>query len=300
MTYCDILIPGYYFCDLIFTEIPGFPTLGHELYTGSLNIVPGGCLNTVAALRRLNVDVGWVTVLGSDMFSAFAATWITRENIRPDWIEHIDQPIQRVTVALSYPQDRAFVTYMDAPPDLLARTLALVQTRACQHLHFTNLSVDPLVVDIMNVCRDAGIPVSMDCQHRPFTLATPLLIDVLRGANIFMPNADEAQRLTETDNIHAAAEILRQFVPLLIIKDGANGSHAWRDGEYIHAPALSVSPIDTTGAGDVFNAGFLAAWRRGLDLADCLKWGNIAGGLSTLGYGGAEPAPTLELLQTHL
>lgn len=300
MARCDILIPGHYFCDLIFTGIPDFPALGQELYTKHLNIVPGGCLNTITALRRLQTDVGWLGVLGTDMFSRFISDWVAREDIRQEWLLNAGEPFQRVTVALSYPDDRAFVTYVDQPPSLLTQVLHAIHTGACAHLHFTNLTLDPLLPEVLLACRAAGITVSMDCQHRPYTLKTPLLVDVLGRLDMFMPNAKEAQSLTGTGSVNEAARVLREFTPLVVIKDGANGAHVWQNDTYIYAPALALTPVDTTGAGDVFNAGFLAAWRAGHDLDMCMKWGNIAGGLSTLGYGGAAPSPTLETLQTFL
>ena len=76
---CEILIPGHYYCDLIFTGIPGFPALGTEIFTQSLKVVPGGCLNSVTALTRLGVDVGWMGELGNDPFSHVIEAWIERD-----------------------------------------------------------------------------------------------------------------------------------------------------------------------------------------------------------------------------
>ena len=69
----DILIPGHYFCDIIFTGIPGFPALGTELFTKEVTVVPGGVMNTVVGLTRLGVRVAWLSTLGDDFFSLFAA-----------------------------------------------------------------------------------------------------------------------------------------------------------------------------------------------------------------------------------
>ena len=300
MRRCDILIPGHYFCDLIFTGIPGLPALGTELYTERLVVTPGGCLNTVTALRRLGVDVGWMGVLGNDPFSLIIDKWVAKEGIERNWIASIDEPLQRVTVALSYPVDRAFVTYIDISPDLLNRAFQAVEVEECAHLHFTGLLIDPRVPDLLRACHARGISVSMDCQHRPVTLAQPLVREIISLLDIFMPNAGEAQQLTETASINDAAQWLRELVPLLVIKDGERGALAWQGDLSIQVPALRVNVVDTTGAGDVFNAGFLAAYRAHADLHTCLRWGNICGGLSTTGYGGGSAAPTRAVVESYL
>lgn len=300
MTHCDILIPGNYFCDLIFTGLPDFPALGTEMYAQNLTVVPGGCLNTVVALRRLGINVGWMGTLGTDIFSRYVGDWLANEGVSLDWVLRRDEPFQRVTVALSYPHERAFVSYIDPPPELISHATAAVRARECSHVHFTGLAIGEVVIALLDDARAAGITASMDCQHRPYTLDEPRVQEVLKRLTIFMPNAVEARTLTgETDLDRAAAALLR-FVPMLVIKDGANGAIAWQNGEKISSIPMNVTPLDTTGAGDVFNAGFLAAIRAGHDLSTCMRWGNVCGGISTTGYGGVSTAPTLDQLQTHL
>ena len=300
MKHCDILIPDHYFCDLIFSGIPGFPALGTELFTEKLTIVPGGCLNTITALERLGVHTGWMGTLGSDPFSRVADDWVTQEGIDRAWLTMLAMPFPRVTVALSYPADRAFVTYIDPEPDLLAGVRAAIAAGECDHLHFPGLVIDPALPDLLNLCKAHKVRVSMDCQHRDHTLADPLVRDILSKLDIFIPNASEAMRLTGTTSLDDAAQRLRELVPLLVIKDGANGAQAWEKDQHYHVPALTVEVVDSTGAGDVFNAGFLAAYRAGEDLPTCLRWGNVCGGLSITGYGGAPSAPTRAAVEAIL
>jgi sugar/nucleoside kinase (ribokinase family) len=201
---------------------------------------------------------------------------------------------------MSYPNDRAFVTYIDPSPDLLDKVRAAVEADECAHLHFTGLRVDERMPGLLRACRQRGITVTMDCQHRPETLDDPLVREMISLVDVFMPNADEAMNLTRTQDVDSAARALRGVVPLLLIKQGERGVQAWRGDEHYFVPSMKIEVIDTTGAGDVFNAGFLAAYRAGIDLPTCLRWGNICGGLSTTGYGGASAAPTREIVQAHL
>ncbi|PJF41315.1 MAG: sugar kinase, partial [Candidatus Thermofonsia Clade 1 bacterium] len=139
----------------------------------------------------------------------------------------------------------------------------------------------------MEACRERGIPVSMDCQYREgITLQTEGVRAALERLDIFMPNRREARQLTGCEDIHEMLAALAVLVPLVVIKDGANGAYARQSETVYHAPALSLPHIvDTTGSGDVFNAGFLAALMAGKDVPEALQWGNFCGGMATQAYG---------------
>lgn len=294
MQHYDILIPGSYFCDVIFTDLPRFPSFGTEIYCGGLNVVLGGALNTVVALHRLGVNVGWSGAIGTDFFSRFVLEELEREGIPTDLVQRVDAPLRRLTVALSAPEERAFVTYVDPAPSRAELAEQALHTTHFSRLHFTSLEWRPEILPVLETCRERGIPVSMDCQYREgVTLETEGVRATLERLDIFMPNLREARQLTGCEDVQEALAILAALVPLVVIKDGANGAYA-RQGERVyHAPALSLPRIvDTTGSGDVFNAGFLAALMAGKDVPEALQWGNFCGGMATQAYGGASGAPT--------
>lgn len=294
---CDILLPGNYFCDLIFTGLLQFPELGREIYTDNLTVTVGGALNTVIGLRRMGVNVGWIGQVGSDFFSRFILETLERENVDQRMITRLDKPFQRATVALSYPHERAFISYIDPAPTPVEMVFDWLDRVRFRHLHFTSFQTDPRTVELFDLARERGASISMDCQDHPIRLDQPGITEALARLTIFMPNAREALRITGCDTIDRAATLLRPLVPTLVIKDGENGAYAWQGEEYWHAPAIQVTPVDTTGAGDVFNAGFLAAWLDARSMDVCLRWGNICGGLSTLGKGGTSTAPRREVVE---
>lgn len=296
----DVLIPGHYFCDVVFTGLPAFPAPGTEIYCEDVNVVPGGMLNTVVAMKRLGVKVGWAGVLGSDFFSSFIRAWAEEEGLDLSLVTQSGEPLRRLTVSLSLSTDRAFVTYADQPPAIVELARKSLVSTHLRHLHFSGLVVDERMPSLLRDCRERGIEVSMDCQHREQTLAQPLVREIISRLDVFMPNAVEAQRLTGQADSNAAAAQLRELAPLLIIKDGAQGARCWWDGGHSHAPALPCDPVDTTGAGDVFNAAFISASLAGATPAECLRHGVVAGSLSTQGFGGCSAAPDRAALQAAL
>lgn len=298
----DILIPGNYACNLIMTGLPGLPELGKEIYSEKLALVPGGVMNTVIALRKLEINVGWRGTVGTDFFSRAMLERAEREGVDTSLMIEVKKPLRIVTVALSYPEDRALVSYRDPDPSeinlLLNEELKEVQFRC---LHFGFLVVDKRMPDLLQKYREQGVKISSDCQyHEGVTLDDPLVRDILAQIDIFIPNKSEVRLMTGEETLEAGAQKLSEIVPYLVVKAGGEGSHAWHKNRHYQQPPIEIEMVDTTGAGDVFNAGFLAAYLKGHDPDTCLRWGNIAGGVATQGYGGASPAPTLEELQGHL
>lgn len=287
----DIIIPGHYFCDVIFTHMQTFPSLGSEIYSEGVKVVAGGgALNTSIGLRRLGINVAWMGTLGTDFFSQYVKNTVQHEQLDTTLVEFADHPLERVTVALSYPTDRAFITYVQQPPALIQRVFDALNHYNLKHLHFSSLVIHEDMPDLLRACKARGIRVSMDCQQREETLEMPLVRAILQQTDLFMPNASEAWRITGETNLDSALDKLAQLVNTVIVKDGANGAYGRIGSQVYHSPAFPVTPLDTTGAGDSFNAGFLAAHLQGKPIAECLRWGNYCGAQSTLDYG-ASNAP---------
>ena len=183
----DVLVPGHYFCDIVFTGLPAFPAPGTEIYCDDVNVVPGGVLNTVVAFKRLGVKVGWIGALGEDFFSRFIREWAKQEGLDLSLVTRQAQPLRRLTVSLSLSNDRAFVTYADTPPGVIELTRQRLADTHFRHLHFSGLVVDERMPALLRECRTRGIEVSMDCQHREQTLAQPLVREIISQLDLFLP-----------------------------------------------------------------------------------------------------------------
>jgi sugar/nucleoside kinase (ribokinase family) len=294
----DVLLFGDYFCDLIFTGLLQVPRLGAELFGTGFDMVPGGAFTTAAALHRLGVRVGWACDFGGDLLSQYVLEAARREGLDGGLFRHHAAPVRRITVAFSFPHDRGFISYVDRL-DLAAPYDAIAQHRPrCVMLHELPFRGEQRSAAALT--HQSGGVVYLDCQHADATLDTPGVADTLRAVDIFAPNAAEAMQLTGAPTPEDALGQLAELTSLVIVKCGADGALAQQAGRVLHAPAIPVEVVDTTGAGDAFNAGFLSAYMRGEPLEKCLRVGNICGGLSTTMRGGAAASPTRAQVEAWL
>jgi sugar/nucleoside kinase (ribokinase family) len=298
----DVVVVGGYCLDLIFTGLTEFPRLGAEIVGGGFDLVAGGAFNSAAAMHRLGLRVGWAADFGADDLSAYVLARARAEDLDETFFAFHPGPLRHITVALSYPQDRAFVAYYDPPPGApaSARAIAQAPARAIYLAHF-HAPGPALEAALARAQRD-GIQLIMDGnasnQNPRLWQAGPQR--ALPHLSVFLPNSAEARQLTGHDDLQAAIRALAELCPVVVVKDGAAGAYACAGGEIFHQPALAVAPVDTTGAGDCFSAGFVKAWLDGLSLAECLRWGNVVGGLSTLAVGGAGRVVTADEVRQWL
>lgn len=297
----DVMVFGDYCLDLIFTGLPQMPELGKEIYATGFDLVPGGgAFNTAVAMHRLGLKVGWAVDFGRDDFSRLVAERARAEGLDEGLCVWHDHPLRRITVAASYPSERAFITYSDPEPRLPAAFKALAAASA-RVVYIGGVYYSRLFDAGLLLLRARRMKLIMDGNSGDdVVLSNRAVRKAVQSTEIFMPNAAEARRMTGCDDLAAALRQLGGLCPLVVIKDGGNGAHAIAGGQVFYEPAIAVTPIDTTGAGDCFNAGFIKAWLAGRPIPECLKWGNIVGGLSTTVRGGAARTVTLAEVQERL
>jgi sugar/nucleoside kinase (ribokinase family) len=140
--------------------------------------------------------------------------------------------------------------------------------------------------------RAGDIPVSVDPASAEFLreMGPANFLAWTRGAQICFPNTDEAAVLSGSENREAQVAILARHYPLVVVKRGAEGCEAAAGAKRWRAPAPAAKAIDTTGAGDAFVAGFLAAKIAGATMEECLARGAAAGAEATRFIGGRPTA----------
>ncbi len=291
----DVLLDGGSFFDLIFTGLPGLPQLGREIFASKFDLVPGGAYTTAVALRRLGLTVGWVCDFGSDPFSKFALEAAQREGLDDACFRFHPGPVRCITVSLSYPRDRSFVTFRDnvAPPTLDP----LIQQHHPRCVLLSCLQFGTATQETLSIARAHQCVIYMDCQQPAATLETQGVVEALRGVDVFAPNLAEALHLTGMRSAEEALMCLAALTPLVLLKLGSDGALACHEGKVIRQPAIGVNAVDTTGAGDCFNAGFLAGYVQGRPLEECLAMATICGGLSTTAPGGTAAPTATEVAQ---
>jgi hypothetical protein len=293
-----LLLGGRVYCDLVFTGLPSLPRLGEELFAKEMKVLVGGPANTAIALRRLGLHPRLLADLGTDFFSEYVAAMLAREDLDQSLIQRRNFPAAAVTVAMPLDGERAFVSYVE-PEQLPTYELALLEDTAAQTLHICGMAVGLRQREFVRAAREAGLTLLLDCACEQLDLKDPTTRDLVASVDFLMPNIAEALSMAGSRNIYQATKLLGELVPTVVVKMGPDGALAYSRGQWLDAPALDVSPVDTTGAGDCFAAGFILGLLGGQSLQTCLQYGNVAGGLSTLGCGAA-CAPTLEQFRQYV
>jgi sugar/nucleoside kinase (ribokinase family) len=197
-------------------------------------------------------------------------------------------------VALCRPDgDRAILTYGGSLNAVHLEDVSDAFLRSARHLHYcsyylqTNLL--PAAPALLARARRLGLTVSLDTNWDPAATWDGGLQASLQQVDLFFPNEQEARAITGRPDVESALEALLECVPLVAVKLGEQGTLVGRGSERVRVPVEVVArPVDTVGAGDSFNAGFLAGWLHGLPLTTCAAIANACGRATTLARGGVE------------
>lgn len=305
----DILVIGEINPDIVVADPDPVPVFDEvERVVRSIHMTVGSSSAIFACgAAWLQLRVAFFGVVGDDPFGHFMLDALRARGI--DVSACIVDPARSTgaTVILTSGRDRAILTEMgtigamdvDAVPDALVARARHIHS-GCFYLQETSRERLP---GFFAAARARGITTSFDTNWDPSGSWDGGVAAMLRACDVFFPNATEARRIAGLDDVEAAARALARTGavdrddggPIVAVKLGPEGALACRaDGPLVRVPAMTVEPVDTTGAGDSFNGGFLRAWLDGADLLTCLRSGAVTGALSTRRLGGIDGQPTLE------
>ncbi|WFB84036.1 MULTISPECIES: carbohydrate kinase family protein [Streptomyces] len=269
-------------------------------------LVPDGALTLggsaaimACGAARLGLRVAFAGRVGDDDAGRYIRASLDSHGVDTGAL-HTDPRLPTpLTVVLTQGEDRAIVT---APGTLPATTAADVPAgllASVRHVHAASYFLLPALAaslpELLATARAHGATTSLDTNDDPSGRWDPPGLDaVLAHTDYLLPNAAEARRLAGLDgaDLVESAAALAGRGPTVVVKNGAEGALCHDGGTLVTTPGIPARPVDTVGAGDSFDAGFVAALLAGLALPEALELAAVCGALSTRAHGGTTAQPT--------
>lgn len=283
----ELLTVGEAFEDLIFVGLERLPKPGEEVKTGQfVETIGGGAIITAIAAARLGLSCRIVSAL-----SDAAALQLEEEGVDVCNVRKPGEP-HAVTASLSTKVNRSFVTFNGINDELEPRLLPALDGVTARHVHFAFFPHDCGAWErTVTRLREQKITTSWDFGWNEGLLKDRRFATLVNALDYVFFNEQEAALYSRRLSFQAAIAVWKAHPRHVIIKLGAKGSRWLSAGMDVSVPAMRVHVVDTTGAGDAFNGGFLSGVLAGLPPKACLKAGNFVGGSSTRAPGGIEALP---------
>lgn len=290
----DVTIAGELNLDLILYGLPEQLMPERELLADHMMLTLGSSSAIVAHnLAALGSRVGFQSRIGDDPLGKIAIDRLQQSGVDVSRVRSVPgSTTTGLTVILHHESWRNILTCAGTIAETSWQDLDLDYLADSRHFHFSSYylqrALRPRVGELFQRLKSKGLTISLDTNDDPDDRWEGGLHEVLRYVDVFLPNEREACKAAGTEDLEAAIHKLSTLVPLVVVKLGRKGALAQRGAERFTSPSQEVVAVDTVGAGDSFDAGFLHQYVHGADLPACLASGNVAGALSTTRPGGTE------------
>lgn len=277
-----VIVLGDLNIDIILSGIEKYPSPGKEILAEEHVVKAGGSAANVAAMLAVNgCPVQLFSQAGSDPFGRYAVESLKKYGLNTDKITFSKKDATGITVSLTYPDDRIYITYTGAVASMRLEDIRNGYISRGSHLHLTSYFLQkelrPSIGRLLQRAKKNGMSTSIDPGGDPsgeWDMSS--LAECFQYLDWFLPNADEIKGMTGTGDIHRAVRDL-PCVKGLVVKTGPDGAITRYKGEIRHHPGYTVKITDTTCAGDCFDAGFLYGITTGRSFSEAVDLGNKFG-----------------------
>ncbi|MGQ9585959.1 MAG: carbohydrate kinase family protein [Anaerolineae bacterium] len=296
----DLLVVGELNADLVLNDQDPVPEFGQREKLVRDAVLDLGSASAIMACQagRLGLRTAFAGKVGDDLFGRMVVETLESRGVDLQGVI-VDPTVKTgITVHLSKPDDRASLTYLGAVAAFRAEEVSPDLLHQSRHLHVSSFFLQPALHPglpaLFKQARALGLSTSLDPGWDPEQRWNGVLGDVLPLVDVFFPNEQELRGVAHAGDLSQALEMIAEKVPVVVVKLGAKGAMAVCGRTVYREPAYPAEPLDTTGAGDSFNAGFLYGFLHGRPVQECLRIGCICGALSTRTLGGISSQPTLD------
>ena len=300
-----ILVIGELNVDIVATGLGSTPEMGSEILAEKCELTLGSASAIFAAgMAKLGNHVTFVSQLGQDYFGDFCLKALKQAGVSTRHVRRNVNETTGVTIALSGKRDRALITYPGAVATFTADSIDKTLVSRHDHLHLTSYYLQTGLrssfASFFHQAKASGRTTSFDPNSDPHDKWDRNIDAVLKYTDVLFANEREAKKLTRTNTLDDALRALGNRVNCAVVKRGARGAKAIQDGKLFSDSGFRITAVDTTGAGDSFDAGFLSAYLRKAPLAECLRIGNACGALSAMRVGGTAGQPSQQELSEFI
>ncbi|MPM15386.1 5-dehydro-2-deoxygluconokinase [bioreactor metagenome] len=237
----------------------------------------GSAANTIHGLSRLGIETGFIGKVGHDDLGDFFEKDMINSGIKTH-LRHSETSSGLALALVSPDGERTFATYLGAACELEDTDIVEEVLKEYDILHIEGYLLQnyKLISHSIKTAKELGLRVSLDLasynvveQHRDFLNE---MIDLY--ADIIFANEEESKALTGMEPEESARHLSKR-VDIAAIKTGPGGSFVAMNGEITAVPTQKITPVDTTGAGDLYAAGFLYALSKGKNAYECGRTGSM-------------------------
>ncbi|HOZ47795.1 MAG TPA: carbohydrate kinase family protein [Candidatus Hydrogenedentes bacterium] len=297
----DLISLGIVCADVMVRPVDRVPERGKLGLVPNIEMHVGGLAGVTALVfSQLGGRSAFIGKLGQDgfgdyIFHAFDGAGVDVSHVR----RSADHGTSATVVLVSADGERTFLHHLGANADLGEEDVHFDFVKEGKILHWGGPSVTPKldgepIGRVFQRARALGVKTSMDTCFDGTNIWFPRIEHALPHLDVVMSSIEEAQRYTGQNTPEAIADFYLSFGPeVAMIKLGQDGVYVKGRGESHRIPAHTVTPVDTTGAGDAACAGFLYGYLEGWDLEQCGRLANAVGGLTVQHMGGAEAIQSL-------
>jgi len=287
------LVIGDLNVDIILSGMSEFPELGREIKCEDIRTVMGGSASIFACrLAQLGAKVDIFGKVGDDDHGRIVLNTLGSNGVGTKKVIVEDSIRTGVTVSLTYPKDKALITFLGCIGALDPSDIKPQLFSGYDHLHISSIYFQPKLLDsfaeVFAEAKRHGLSTSLDPQSDPLGKYERIW-DILEYTDIFLPNEREARGITNSTSLEVALEKLSSIVQTVVVKCGSLGAVGKAGDRKVSVKGIKIDPVDTTGAGDSFNAGFIYYFLyKNKNLEASIQFATAVGALCCLYVGGAE------------